>query len=122
MKQGINIVGRLSGVAVEPWARDGKAGLNMTVGISRTFVDRFGAEESETIGVDVRGDELQRRLQDQAEKLRGKLVSLHVRAAAFAGRNGAFVKFSAVPDADLVPVITSTPAAAPAAGPARPAA
>jgi hypothetical protein len=118
MKQGINIVGKLSGVVVEPWAREGKSGVNVTLGISRTFLDRFGSEDTETFAIDVRGDQLQHRLREQAEKLRGKVVSIEVRVMAFAGRNGAFAKFSATPDAELVPLITSAPAAASGARPA----
>jgi len=122
MKQGINVVGKLVGVVVEPWAREGKSGVNVTIGLSRTYQDRFGGEDTETFAIDVRGNELQSRLRDQAEKYKGKVVSVEVRVQAFSGKNGAFAKFSAVQDADIVPLITSAPAQASAAAAPRPAA
>lgn len=119
MKQGINIVGRLAGVAVEPWAReDGKGGVNVTIGIARAYVDRFGAEETETFAVDVRGDALQVKLREQAERLRGELVSVNVRVQCFDSKRGPFVKYSAMAETEIVPLLTSAPTSATGTKPA----
>jgi len=112
MKQGVNVVGRLVGLSSEQWARDGKSGVNLTLGIARTFTDRYGAEDTETFGIDVRGDALQQKFREAAEKYKGKVVSVHVRVQAFAGRNGAFVRYSAVQDSEVVALITSAPVGA----------
>lgn len=111
MKQGLNLVGKVVGVVAEAWNSNGKSGVNVTLGVAREYVDRFGAVESETVGVDVRGDKLQEYVRGHAEKFKGKVCCVNVRAMAFAGKSGPFVRLSMVSDSEIVPIVQPAPAA-----------
>lgn len=103
MKQGVFVLGKCVGFASEPWARNGKSGVNHRIGISREYQNQWGETETETMSVDVAQDGAEK-FSKQASMLKGQPVAIRVvPIAKVGGKKGAFYTLFAPTESDLIP-------------------
>jgi hypothetical protein len=100
---GVFVVGVVAGVADRSWESGGKSGVDVTLGLSRSYVDQFNNEVTETIGVRLVGKEIPA-LRVAAEKLRGQVAMIRVTTRGYASRTpggDVFIRYTAAPGATL---------------------
>lgn len=111
--EGVYVMGTCVGYSETPWKNDDSR-MNRTIGISRTFTDKWDQTVTDIVEVEVPADGAEK-FKKQAAMLKGKAVMLRVIPMAKAGgRNGAFLKLFAPKESDLLPQAPQAPVAAPA--------
>ncbi len=101
--EGIFVAGKIVGFVSEPWARNGKSGVNHRIGLQRSYTDRWGIEVSDVQQIDVAMDAVDR-VRIDAEKFRGQHVVVRVSVMAkIGGKNGAFSTYFMPKESLVIP-------------------
>ena len=102
-RTGLHLYGRCEGLSARQWSTDTRSGIEHSLGISFPFVNEFGMEQREIVKIAV-GEKMLAHITQQANTLKGKVVSLRVGIQARkGGATGAWLRYYVPNDADLVP-------------------